>query len=280
MGRRERRRVDQTHEWEQIELLCEWDEQREYERIRPLVLFGEPVPDRALRTGTSESTLYHRIAAFREEGMESLFSSPKAKRRVLPPTICRKIVDLKAEHPPLNLEEIANICGTLFGRRPDGHTVKAVLDESAIPRKPVRRFLPYHEAGESREAVVTLHREGWSDKSIARYMRVDRSTVYRVRRRFEEEGEEGLEDRPGGRPRGVHKVDLRAMNEVRKMQENLELGEFRVQAALELIGIHLSRRTVGRILAANREAEGLAKPSRGRKEKREMPFEASFRHEY
>jgi transposase InsO family protein len=104
--------------------------------------------------------------------------------------------------------------------------------------------------------------------------------IYRVRKRFEEEGQEGLRDRPVGRPKGVHKVDLRAMNEVRKMQENPELGEFRVHAALERMGIHLSPRTVGRILAANREAEGLEKPSRGRKEKREMPFEASFRHEY
>jgi hypothetical protein len=70
------------------------------------------------------------------------------------------------------------------------------------------------------------------------------------------------------------------MVEARRMQENPELGEFRVQAALERMGICLGRRTVGRILAANREAEGLAKPSRGRKERREMPFEASFRHEY
>jgi putative transposase len=283
MGRRKRRRVEPTHEWEQIELLCAWDEQRDYERIRPLLLFGGLVPERAAETGTSERTLYRKIAAFREEGMESLFGSPKAKRRVLPPAIRRKIVDLKAEHPPLNLEEIANICGTLFGRRPDGHTVNAVLDETASPRKLVRRFAPYHEIPddrERREAVVTLHREGWSDKSIARYLKVDRSTVWRVRRRFEEHGEEGLEDRPGGRPRGVHKVDLRAMNEVRKMQENPELGAFRVHAALERIGIRLSPRTVGRILAANREAEGLEKPSRGRKEKRELPFEASFRHEF
>ncbi len=283
MGRRKRRRVDLTHEWEQIELLCAWEEQREYERIRPLVLFGEPVPDRTLQTGTPERTYYRRIAAFRDEGMRSLVSSPKAKRRVLPPAIRRKIVDLKAEHPPLNLEEIANVCGTLFGRRPDGHTVKAVLDESAIPRKLVRRLEPYHEIPddrERREAVVTLHEEGWSDKSIARYMKVDRSTVYRIRKRFEEEGDDGLRDRPAGRPKGVAKVDLRAMVEARRMQENPELGEFRVQAALERMGIHLSRRTVGRILAANREAEGLAKPSRGRKEKRKMPFEASHRHEY
>ena len=64
------------------------------------------------------------------------------------------------------------------------------------------------------------------------------------------------------------------------MQVNPEFGEFRVHAALERMGIRLSPRTVGRILAANRETEGLEKPSRGRKEKREMPFEASFRHEY
>ena len=283
MGRRKRLRVEPTHEWEQIELLCAWDEQREYERIRPLVLFGEPVPTRAEETGISERVLYRRIAALREEGMESLFGSPKAKRKVLPPAIRRKIVDLKAEYPPLNLDEIANICEALFGRRPDGHTVKAVLDESAIPRKLVRRFPPYREIPDDvarREAVVTLREEGWSDKGIAGYMRVDRSTVYRIRKRFEEEGEEALKGRPGGRPRGAQKVDLRAMNEVRKMQENPELGAFRVHAALELMGIYLSPRTVGRILAANRETEGLKKPSRGRKEKREMPFEASHRHEY
>jgi hypothetical protein len=100
MGRRKRRRVDRTHEWEQIELLCAWDEQREYERIRPLVLFGSPVPERSAQTGISERVLYRRIAAFREEGMERIFSSPKAKRRMLPPAIRRAIVDLKAEHPP------------------------------------------------------------------------------------------------------------------------------------------------------------------------------------
>jgi putative transposase len=283
MGRRRRRRVVSTDDWEQLALLCVWEEQEEYERIRPLVLFGEPVPERSTEVGVSERTLYRKIAAFQEDGMRSLFEAPKAKRRVLPPAIRRKIVDLKAEHPPLNLEEIANVCGVLFGRRPDGQTVKAVLAESAIPRKLVRRFAPYHEIPddrERREAVATLHEEGWADKSIASYLKIDRSTVYRVRKRFEEEGEDGLRDRPVGRPKGVQKVDLRTMVEARKMQENPELGEFRVQAALERMGIRLSRRTVGRILAANREAEGLKKPSRGRKEKKGMPFKASFRHEY
>ncbi len=63
MGRK-RRRVERTEDWEQLELLCVHDERAEYERIRPLILFGEPVPDRAEQTGTSERTLYRRIAGF------------------------------------------------------------------------------------------------------------------------------------------------------------------------------------------------------------------------
>ena len=57
MARRKRRRVGPTDDWEQLELLCVWPEQREYERIRPLVLFGEPVPERSAETGTPERTL-------------------------------------------------------------------------------------------------------------------------------------------------------------------------------------------------------------------------------
>jgi len=69
------------------------------------------------------------------------------------------------------------------------------------------------------------------------------------------------------------------MNEVRKLQENPELGEFRVSAALARMGIHLSPRTCGRILAVNRELYGLKKPKRGSKEKKEMPFQSGRRHE-
>ena len=42
-----RRRVEPTDEWEQVELLCAWPEQRDYELIRPLVLFGAPGDGRA-----------------------------------------------------------------------------------------------------------------------------------------------------------------------------------------------------------------------------------------
>lgn len=265
-----------------MELLCTWEEQREYERFRPLVLFGESVSERAVETGTSERTLYRRISGFEENGMKSLLGSEPAKRRVLPASLRRLIVDLKAEHPALNINEIARICYVNSGRKPHLATVQSVLEEEPLPLKAFRRFEPYHEIPEGREqkkAVVTLHYEGWAGKSIARYLKVDRSTVYRTMRRWIEEGPEGLEDKKRGRPKGVQKVDFRAMVEVRRMQENPELGAFRMRAALEQVGIYLSTRTVGRILATNREAEGLAKPKRSPHQKREMPFEASYCHE-
>jgi len=46
-----RRRVEPTDEWEQIELLCGWPEQRDYELIRPMVLFGTPADGRPQETG-------------------------------------------------------------------------------------------------------------------------------------------------------------------------------------------------------------------------------------
>jgi hypothetical protein len=50
-----RRRVEPTDEWEQIELLCAWPEQRDYELIRPLVLFGGPADGRAEQTGAANN---------------------------------------------------------------------------------------------------------------------------------------------------------------------------------------------------------------------------------
>ena len=70
------------------------------------------------------------------------------------------------------------------------------------------------------------------------------------------------------------------MNEIRKLQENPELGEWRIHAALKDIGIKLSPRTCGRILALNRGLYGLKGPKKEPHEPKEMPFKASRRHEY
>lgn len=75
-------------------------------------------------------------------------------------------------------------------------------------------------------------------------------------------------------------MTLRAMEAVRRLQQNPNLGEFRVHAALAQIGIHLSPRTCGRILTLNRELYGLEKPKGPVKEKKEMPFVARRRHQF
>jgi putative transposase len=278
-----RRRVEHTEVWEELEECLLWPEQREYEIIRPVVVFGDSVAERAVETGISERTIYRKSSAFEDGGVPTLFATEPAKRQVLPPAIRRMILDLKAEHPPLNNNEISNICYVRFGRRPDRHTVERILAEEPMQLKTHRRFEPYHripEARERRKAVVTLHHEGWAAKSIAGYLKTHKSTVHRVLNRWYEEGPAGLEDKPRGRPRGVQKVDLRAVLAIKKIQENPELGAFRVKAELEEAGIYLGVRTVGRVMAMNRETYGLKKPKRSPHQKRQMPFQTHIRHRY
>lgn len=89
-----------------------------------------------------------------------------------------------------------------------------------------------------------------------------------------------MDDKRHARTGGVRKVDLRAMALVRELQENPDLGEFRVHAALKQVGVELSPRTCGRILALNRRLYGLPGPARVPHEPKAMPFKASRRHQY
>lgn len=266
---RRRRHVEPTEDWEQIQLLCSWPEQRDYELIRPSVLFGSPASERPEETGAvSEHTLQRRVVRFEAEGMESLFGSDAARRRGLSPAVRRLIVGLMAEYADFNPNEIANACYVRFGRRPARKTVKRVLAEEPSLLRFVRRFPPYHEIpepAERRRAVDALH-AGWSAKAIAGYLRVHKSTVHRVLRRWVDEGVEGLEDKPHGRQAGVRRVDLRAIESVRRLQRNPNLGAFQVHAAL------------AQVHATNRALYGLDKPKGPVKEKKAMPFAATRRH--
>jgi putative transposase len=282
MSRNRRGRARPTHEWEQIELLCAWPEQRRYEQIRPLVLFDEPVSERSEEVSLSPSTLYRRLDAFESEGMESLFGYEAAKRKRLPPAIRRLVVDLKAEHPALNLNEIANIVHACYGRKPDVRSVERVLDEEPLPLKIVKNYPPYHEAedpAQARAAIVELRLAGWSAKAVASYLGVHKATVHRTIKRWKQSGLEGLEDRPFGRPPGVRKADFAAVEAIRRLAQNPGLEAFRVHAAMVQMGFDLSRATCGRILAQIREVYGYEKPHSGGGAPRAMPFAASERHE-
>jgi putative transposase len=268
-------------------LLIDWPEQLAYELIRPVVLFGRSSAQRAQETGTAERTLRRKARRFDQAGMFSLFAdgTPQSAsdRRFLPPPLRQLIVDLKAEYPPFRLAEIAQICYVAFGRRPSPHTIQHILATGPVPQQTWRRYPRYSDIldpAERRLAIIRLHSEGWTVTCIAGYLRTTRRTVYLTLQRWVEEGVRGLDDKPHTPIQPAQKIDLRVMNEVRKLQENPELGEFRVHAALLQIGIKLSPRTCGRILALNRALYGLDKPARAPHEPKPMPFQASRRHQY
>ena len=98
-------------------------------------------------------------------------------------------------------------------------------------------------------------------------------------RRWAEEAFAGLPDKSRAPHRRGTKVTLRAMTTVRELQENPLLGEFRIHAALKRLGIFLSPRTCGRILALNRTLSGLPKPEPVPREPQPMPFQAVRRHQ-
>ncbi len=160
-----RPRVAPTDDWQEIRRLTPWPEQRAYEELRPVVLFGRAVEERAGETGIPERTLYRRAARFDTEGMASLFPPPKVpKHQRLPPKIRQAIVALKAEHPAFHAHEITAICAIRFDHRPSPHTVKRILAEAPSSPQPARRFPPFHDIAdpaEARLAVVRLHSEGW-----------------------------------------------------------------------------------------------------------------------
>ncbi len=166
-----RQRIEPLDDWQQLQLLTSFPEQRAYELLRPVVLFGRSPAERASETATAERTIYRRAARFDAEGMASLFPPPKVeKHRRLPAKIRQGIRDLKGEHALFHASEIADICAVRFGHRPSPHTVRRILAEDPPPPRTVRRFPPFHaiaDPAERRLAIVRLHSEGWAVKRIA-----------------------------------------------------------------------------------------------------------------
>jgi transposase len=288
--RRRRERRERTHEWQEIQQQTLWPEQEVYERLRPLVLFGETAASRAKETGVSERTLRYQADQFEQYGLASLFPKERAPAtetgRNLPPEMRQLIVDLKAEHPGFRPHEIATICFLHFDRRPSDHTVQRVLADGPKPTVTTRRYPPYAQIADPyqrRRAIVDLHAEGWSNTTISAYLQTPRHRVYEVLQRWAKEGHAGLDDRPSSAPHNpARKVTMRSIDEVRKLAtDSPELGAYRVRAALEQIGIHLSQATCGRLLALNRDLYGLPHTKEtAPRERKAMPFKAHFRHEY
>src|SRR5439155_4759610 len=178
--------------------------------------------------------------------------------------------------------EIAEVCYIRSGRKPSHNSVKQVIATGPPTSLRARGYQPWHlisDPAERKLAVIRLHSEGWSITSIAEYMQTSRPTIYATLQRWTEEGVRGLPEKSRARKR-PRKVTLKVANEIRKLQENPLLGEFRVHTALLRMGIEVSPATCGRIMAANRQLYGLEKPKRQPPSKLEMPFRSNRSHEF
>jgi len=281
-----RPRHEPTDDWAQLRLLVGSPEQETYELLRPIVLFGQPSAGRAKETGVAARTLRRKAMRFAAAGMRSLFAldePPEPDRRRLPLGIRTAIVALKAEYPPLTSFAIARICQHRFDRSVSYHTVAKVLATEPVPLHPPRRLPRYRDIPDPvqrRKTIVDLYLDGWSPTAIAGYLETTRRRVSETLARWDAEGWPGLEDRSHTPLRPARKVDLKAMAEIRRLQANPELGEFRVHAALAQRGIDLSPRTCGRILALHR-ALGAPRPAASTPhDPQPMPFAAVRRHQY
>lgn len=278
-----------THDWQHIRPFLKDSAQITYEIIRPVILWGTTPKERAAETGMSQRTIYYKANLFDQAGMASVMPPmppppvPSLDKRTLPPPLRQAIVDLNTEYPPLSLHEIASICYAQFGRKPSPHTIKLILASGPKPSRTTRRYPRFSEMDdpvERRKLIIRLHAEGWTASSIAGYLETSRTTVHATLKRWVEEQFAGREDKSHAPVSHVQKVDLRAMNEVKKLQENPELGAYRIHTALLRLGIKLSPRTCGRILALNRKLYHLQMPTKSERFKAKMPFKAERRHQF
>jgi len=280
-------RRERTDKWANIQQWTLWPEQELYEQLRPILLFGETAGQRAKEINAAQRTLSRKADEFERSGMRSLFSSEEPREqgetpKILPSEMRQLIVDVHAELPSMSWREIAEICYIRYGRKPSHHSVKHIATSGPSQSLTTRRYQPWHlipEPAERKLAVIRLHSEGWSMTSIAEYLATSRHTVYDTLKRWTEEGVAGLEAKSRARKR-PRKATLAVRNEIRKLQDNPLLGEFRVHNALLRLGIEVSPSTCGRIMAANRHLYGIEKPKPTSRVKLEMPFKASRRHQY
>jgi len=275
-----------TDNWEQLQLFAGWPEQQRYELLRPIVLFGQTSEERARATGVSERTLERKADRFDAVGMASLFDTDTraaGDRRLVPADIRHRIVSLKAEYPAFRPHEIAEICRRRDDCRIDHKTVQRVLATDPLPAGVSRRYPPYAqipEPAQRRLAIVHLYFDGWNVTSIAGYLQTTRTRVYETLHRFFTENYAGMPDKSRAPKTPARKADFAARAAIRRLQANADLGEWRIHAALAQMGIHLSPRTCGRIMAHNRQL-GLPRPADPLPhDPQPMPFAATYRHEY
>ena len=176
--------------------------QHDYEAIRPVILFAQPVTERSEETEIERTTLGEKAHRFILGGMLALADRRSGnsgrKGHEFPEVITRQILYLKQLYPPIHYREIVRILENTFGYHTNHHTVKRFLDENPIPVQlefKFPKFNEFEEAYQARWLVIQMYYEGWNKKSIADLLELSRQHVTRLIDAFEKEGIDALLDK-------------------------------------------------------------------------------------
>ncbi len=270
--------------------------QFDYEVIRPVVLFSQPVANRSDETEIPRTTVREKAKQFVTEGMLGLVDkrSNLAKQKEIgyPEPVARHILYLKHLYPPIHYREIVRIIGAKFGYQTNHHKVKRFLERHPVTVQLELKLVHFHDfedAYEARWTVVRMFYEGWNVKSIAGLLKVSRKHVTALVQAFEEDDFAGLEDkrtRPANHP--DNQMTLPFMDQVFRAQLDYpDAGRFRLHGILEQqLGEDMpSEGTVGRAMAHNRLWRSAPHPLEQdtisvEKEPAELPYKPLYHHQY
>jgi len=266
--------------------------QQRDERIRPLVLLQERTArQRAQETDTPPETVGALKRRFEAPGMlgllpETLQVLPIGRRRRVPDEVVEELQRLKGLYAGFGYRELARILLHTCARRVSHHSIKKLWHQlpPAAPRQlPLLDYHSYPPRASARREVITLYAQGWTKRSIRRFLHVSRPTITTWITRFEAEHAASLEDKSRAPTAPGRKVWLPVMVAIYHFQKrHPDAGGFRLWSLRGTTD--RSMRTVERIMALHRRVSPDI-PHRSRTRPRQTapglhPFKATAAHEY
>jgi uncharacterized protein (DUF2267 family) len=178
--------------------------QHRYELIRPLVLFQDRTAiQRAQETDTHPETVGALKRRFEAQGMLGLFPDtlvviPAGRRRRVPDEVVEELQRLKSLYDGFGARELARIILHTLARRISHHSVKKLwpqLPPASPQQQPLLDYHSHPERAQARMEVIELYAQGWSKRSISRFLHVSRPTLNAWIARFETDNLDSLEDK-------------------------------------------------------------------------------------
>ena len=285
-------RVQPRLDFDQLQELFRDPIQRRYEIIRPLVLFQDrTATERAEETGTHPETVSRLKRRFEQQGLVGLLPDssevvPARRRRRVPAAVVQELTRLKGLYDGFQYRELARMIFYTLNYRMSHSTVQRLwreLPSLSPPQLPLLDSHSFPDRPQARLQVIQLYFQGWTKRSISRFLHVSRPTITEWIGRFESDNLASLEDQSSAPNTPSRKAWLPAMVEIYHLQKrHPDAGGFRIWSLRGQTA--LSVRTVERIMAINRQVyDDIPHVGRTRHRKTEPgphPFKASVAHEY